>query len=297
MTARAALVALAWLPAVAVAAGPPSAPRYGTLAPPAREALVASLRAVEPFATRLERVTAPFLGTPYVLSPLGEGAGVDADPRLRFDAVDCLTFVETAIALAAAPTPQALLPVLDDLRYAAPPATFQNRNHFVEAQWVPNNLLKGWLRDVAREVAGDAATVADKVYGPERWKNRRQLADFPLDDADVPRGTFRLNLVPFAFARAHPEKLPSGTLLFVVRKDFVTQPTRVTHVGFLLDLPGGRVLRHASKEPYHRVVDEPFAHFLDRNAAYARWPVEGFAVFEVRLPASRVALLAAPAHP
>jgi hypothetical protein len=294
-TSRAALV-LAVLVGLfrAGSAANPAVPHYATLDAAARASLVRDARAAESMPQRLLRVSAPFLGTPYTISPLGEGTGVDADPRVRYDAVDCVTFVETVLALAAAPTAEALLPVLDDIRYAATPPAFQNRNHFVEAQWVPNNLLKGWLKDVARDVAGDAVQVATKVYGPERWQSRHKLDDMPLDTSDIPRGTFRLNIVPFAFAVAHPEKLPAGALLFVVRKDFYTQPTRVTHVGLLLDTPAGKVLRHASKEPYHRVVDEPIAAFLGRNAKYAKWPVEGFALYELQVPAARVAALAAP---
>ena len=43
--------------------------------------------------------TAPLLGRRYLLSALGEGTGPDPDPRFRLDAFDCVTFVETAIAL------------------------------------------------------------------------------------------------------------------------------------------------------------------------------------------------------
>ena len=39
-----------------------------------------------------------FLGVPYQESPLGEGVLPDADPVIRFDAFDCVTFVETVLA-------------------------------------------------------------------------------------------------------------------------------------------------------------------------------------------------------
>lgn len=269
-------------------AGRARSPSYARMTPAQREALLGPIRQLTSVSARLLRVTAPFLGTRYALSPLGEGKGVDPDPLLRFDAVDCLTFVETSLALAAAPDASALLPVLDDIRYAALPPAFQNRNHFMEAEWIPNNVLKGWVRDIAPEVGGKAVRVATKVYSLAVWKKRRELGDMPLDSDAVPRGTFRLDYVPLAFVRAHPERIPSGTILFVVRQNFLSIPTRVSHVGFVFSTPHGQVLRHASESPYRRVVDEPFSAFLARNAGYKKWPVRGFALFEPRLPRARV---------
>src|SRR5690606_26803622 len=120
----------------------PRSERYAELSASARDAWLQEGRSIDAMATRLEHLTRPFLGTPYRVSPLGEGHGADADPRLRWDGVDCLTFVETAMAMARAESSDGLLPLLDDVRYAALPPTYQNRHHFAEAQWIPNNLRK-----------------------------------------------------------------------------------------------------------------------------------------------------------
>lgn len=295
MTAPRRLLSVA-LALAAVAAGKPLAPpRYGALADADRGALLARAATATSLPERLEAFSAPFLGTRYANSPLGEGEGTDPDPRLRWDAVDCLTFVETAIALAAADQPGDVLAVLDDLRYVAGPPTFLNRNHFVEAQWVPNNVLKGYLRDLSREVAGDRATVAEKLYSPEAWTARKKLGDMPLRRDEIPRGRFALPMVPLAVAIERLQSIPAGTLLFVIRRDSFSQPTRVTHVGLVLVRAGRRFLRHASKTPFDRVVDEPLDHFFARNSRYAKWPVEGVALYEVARPLSRVRQLAASA--
>ena len=47
-----------------------------------------------PLADRMDRVSQPLLGKPYVADPLGEGRGYDKDPVVRYDIFDCLTFVE-----------------------------------------------------------------------------------------------------------------------------------------------------------------------------------------------------------
>src|SRR5260370_23692250 len=107
-----------------------------------REAAMRELSA-KPLGTRLLDVSERFLGTPYATSPLGEGQGKDADPLIRFDAVDCLTFVEETMAISFANEPREVEPILIDLRYAREVA-FDDRNHLMEAQWLPHNLAKGF---------------------------------------------------------------------------------------------------------------------------------------------------------
>jgi hypothetical protein len=239
-------------------------------------------------AARLEAVSAPLLGSPYRHSPLGEGEGVDPDPRLRFDAFDCLTFVETAMALAAARAPEDVTPLLDDLRYGDARRSFEARNHFVEAQWVPRNLEKGWLRPAAAAIAGPHVTTASKGFGPALFAKRAHPERLPLAAESVPAGTFALDIVPLDVARAHLDRFGTGQLVFVVRTDAKRQPSRVTHAGLIVATPRGPVLRHASRDPFRRVVDEPLARFLARNASYDLWPVVGLAVYEIQVPKERV---------
>lgn len=255
----------------------------------------------DPGVAAIDRISAHFLGVPYVHSPLGEGEGVDADPRLRFDAMDCMTYVETVLALSAMPEgaeaqSPALLPLLDDIRYDGAPS-FAHRNHFVESQWIPSNLRKGWIRAVSREIAGAEVRRVSKVFGPDRWRRRRALLDFPLAPDEIPSGEFELELVPFSVARKQAGRIPSGTILFVVRSDAASQPSRVTHVGIVFQGPAGPTFRHASRAPYQRVFDEPFEHFLKRNAAYDRWPVVGFAAFATQVPLERARQLLGAASP
>jgi hypothetical protein len=79
-----------------------------------------------PLKDRLLRVSERFLGTPYVHSPLGEGGGVDPDPTFRLDAVDCLTFVEQALAMSLATAEPEVTGLLERLRYASTP-TYEDR--------------------------------------------------------------------------------------------------------------------------------------------------------------------------
>lgn len=257
--------------------------------------LLASAGSAADVPSRLERATAPLLGLPYGDSPLGEGEGSDPDPRVRWDVFDCLTFVETAMALAASQGPADVLPILDDIRYMALPPRFAHRNHFVESQWLHHNRLKGWVRDVTRSVGGPQTKVVSKEFTPERWAARRVRA-LPLEAEEVPRGVWRLDMIGLQAARELAGRMPPGALLFVVRRDFYTEPTRITHVGLIVEKRGRRYLRHASRT-HGRVVDEPLVMFLDRNAGYTRWPVEGVSLWQVQLPEARVETLRNPRPP
>lgn len=266
--------------------------RYAAMSDADRTAAIATARAIPSLAERLAAISAPFLDTPYGISPLGEGSGIDPDPRLRWDSVDCLTFVETTLALAAAPSADHLLNILDDIRYSDGKPAFEHRNHFVEAQWVPRNRAKGYLRPISREIAGADAVTITTDFSLKRWHERTGAEELSsLPDSIIPQGKFSLDVVPIAFAAAHPERIPNGTLLFVVRVDSWHAPTRVSHVGFVFEKDGRKVLRHASKEPFDRVVDEPLSSFFGRNEKYDKRPVVGFSLYEVREPLDRVAKL------
>ncbi|HUB09972.1 MAG TPA: N-acetylmuramoyl-L-alanine amidase-like domain-containing protein [Myxococcales bacterium] len=229
------------------------------------------------------------LETPYQEGPLGEGTGPDPDPRIRFDAVDCQTFVEEALALGEAAAPDALLPILDDIRYGGAP-TYEQRDHFMMSQWVPRNEAKGYLRDATVSIAGPVAQTERKRITAKSWAARRSAAAIQLPADRVPLGEWALPVVPLGQLLDVAAKIPDGALLLVVRADRWTYPERVTHLGFLVHHQGVPFLRHASTV-FHRVVDEPLDHFVARNARYDWWPVVGMSVLSIRDAGARVARL------
>ncbi len=234
------------------------------------------------------------LGARYLLSPLGEGEGPDPDPRFRLDAFDCVTFVETAIALGNAASAAEAARLLDDVRYDGPP-DFAHRDHYVEAQWLPANLRKGWLAEATRAVAGPLAERAEKRLTPAGWKAAekagRVLPDLPPERRPV--GTYAFDLVPLARVPEIATRIPPGTVLLVVREDRPWRPYRVTHMGVVVAGPKGkRFLRHASDAPGSlRVRDERLDRFLARNARYGGWPVSGVSLYSIRDNAARARAL------
>ncbi len=225
------------------------------------------------FADRLDAQTRPLLGRPYLPSPLGEGEGEDPDPRFRLDAFDCTTFVETALALALAPSEAAAPDYLDRIRYRGPPR-FEHRRHLATSQWIPGLIEDGWLEDVTAAVGGRATKQLRLRLDRRRWERRRVAKALVLPEPLVPEGVFPLSYIDLDTARRLAPDLPPGLVLNVVRADWAGSPDVVTHQGLLLCVGGRLVLRHASPVA-RRVVDEPLTRALDRYKKPRRWPVLG----------------------
>ena len=71
----------------------------------------------QPLAYRMKAVSEPFLGLPYLIDGHGEGIGPDSDPPARYDAFDCLTFLEEILSLAFAGDPVSAPYYRQALRY------------------------------------------------------------------------------------------------------------------------------------------------------------------------------------
>lgn len=272
----AALLAQTPGPATPAMAGP-----WVALGPQERATLLTAESRL-PLAERLLRVSERFLGTPYVFSPLGEGQGEDPDPPFRLDAVDCLTFVEQTLALSLASSEAELPGLLESIRYASAP-TYQERNHLMEAQWLPNNLRKGFIADATRRYAGEDAVRVEKVITERSWASRSSQA-LKLPSERQPQGSFALDMIPLEKVLVHAPRVPSGTLLVVLREDLPLKVTRVTHLGFIIHKGRRTWLRHAARSLYGRVVDEELEAFLARHARYTRWRVTGVSLYEPRRP-------------
>jgi hypothetical protein len=252
---------------------------------PAPPAVTRALAATPAGGLRAVAATAPLRGLPYVADPLGEEEGPDADPRFRLDAFDCLTFVETAVALGSAGTLADARRALEDVRYDGDPA-LASRHHEVLSQWIPANLARGWVRDVAAEVAPGLVRREEKAYTPASWAQvRRAGRAIPgLPRERLPLGTFGVDAVPADVLLDVAERIPAGTLAFVLRADAPDRATRVSHVGLVFDRGGGKWVRHAtSTVGVGRVIEEPLARFLVRNRrSRPAWPVTGVALLEIR---------------
>src|SRR5256884_6206912 len=177
---------------------------------------IAEAHLVPAIGERVERLSALFVGVPYGDYPLGEGSGVEPQPRWRVDKVDCQTFVETVLAMANAKSLDRARAVLDDIRYAGDPpkVSFSTRNHFTEAQWLPSNFTKGYLRGETRTVEPRAASTALTLRRAQ-WEKVPGLRR--LSPAKVPQGEFPIHYLTLDHAKKRAGGIEPGSSLLVRR--------------------------------------------------------------------------------
>ena len=108
------------------------------------------------------------------MDAIGEGKAPDGDPIFRYDVFDCLTFVEEVLALTLPYDPLDAPQIRQRLRYGPDGGIdYDNRNHFMLQQWIPNGIASGILVDVTSDLG--ASVLMEKTVSKNtwmRWKSR-----------------------------------------------------------------------------------------------------------------------------
>ncbi|HEY6911741.1 MAG TPA: N-acetylmuramoyl-L-alanine amidase-like domain-containing protein [Myxococcales bacterium] len=239
-----------------------------------------------PFPERIAELSRLFVGVPYGEFPLGDGQRPpEPGPLFRTDAVDCQTYVETVLAMANARSLDQARAILDDIRYADGQPSFETRNHFTEAQWLPVNSQKGYLVDEVPRLDRRAPAETLELVRSE-WSQVPALKR--LAPANIPDGRYTVRYLPLDQVTARVKDIVPGSILMVVREPDPSRVVRITHMGFLLKDKRGWVVRHASTGKEHAVVDEPLAEFVERQREYKKWKVVGFALAQPKDASRRV---------
>ena len=244
--------------------------------------VVAIARAVrdQPLGDRMEAVSRPLLGRPYALDPLGEGAGLDADPLSRYDIFDCQTFVEEVLALSLAADPLGAAEIRDQLRYGAGPRDYVHRHHFMELQWIPNAIESGWLRDSTADYG--ATTRLEKEVSAATWTAWGPRSRFAHTNNELPIGTMRLEVLSLDDAITAAERIKPGTLLLTVREDRSWSPIWVSHIGFIVPSTDHPTVRHATKLGSGGTRDHSLTWYLEHLKSYSRLRAIGVSLLEPR---------------
>lgn len=252
--------------------------------------------------SRIAAVSGYFLGTPYLLGPLGEGPSGDFDrlPLYRFDAVDCTTFVEEVMALSLdSDLDHALSVTLQRIRYKNGAIGYESRNHFPELDWLPNNIAAGYLQDITRGVAGPLAKEATKTISKRDWYLAKTTADLQgFDNAGVAERQQALAqwkglaahyqdaiaTIPYVAVADIPSimsRIPSGAVANLVRADRPDKPILISHQVLLIQESGTLYVRQAS---YGRFVEDiPLLDYLKRYEK-SSWPLMGLNLDAIRKP-------------
>lgn len=211
------------------------------------------------YTERIRLLSSMFLGTPYRLGPLGEGpkGQWDKDPIFRTDRVDCVTYVETVLALARSDHWKEARLRLQHIRYKAGRIRFFARNHFTAAQWLPENQRAGFIRVITRKVGKNKTKALQKNITQNTWKLRSwSWWKKRLPPTARPR-SYTLSYIPLRDMKTVVSSLPSIGWMGEVfsRKG---NPISIQHVGFFVRKKGRIWFRHANRP---RVQEVPLLQY------------------------------------
>ena len=226
---------------------------------------------------RMKAVSEPFLGVPYLVDGHGEGMGPDPDPPARYDAFDCVTFLEEVLALSFAGDPLTVPMYRNALRYADGVVQYKHRHHFMMAEWIPANIEAGFVKDITATL-GETHRIV-KTVERKTWRNWQGTRQFKHDLHDLPVGTYGLNVMSLDAAEAAVDDFPPGAIILTVRQPHDWKPIIISHVGFVIptdeDVP--TTIRHATKMAGEKVRDHYLLWYIERLRWFKR-PVEGISV-------------------
>jgi hypothetical protein len=190
----------------------------------------------------MEVLSASLVGCPYEAHGLVGSAETPEVFTASLEGFDCVTYVETVLALARASDPAGFADELRRVRYDGGRVEWARRNHYM-TDWVRRNARAGIVGPVA---AGGLATRKEKTLDAV---------------AGLPARKARFACVPKPKLRAFASRLKNGDiLLFASTKAGLD----VFHCGLLVRKDGSWKLRHASRSA-GRVVEGDLAAFLRAN--------------------------------
>jgi hypothetical protein len=191
---------------------------------------------------RIAAISEQFLGCPYVVNSLGGGAGLPEALVVKLDSFDCVTYMETVLALALADSAEQVKEKVIRIRYHNGKVAWQNRNHYT-SDWWRNNEKLGLLENLTR---GEAAV--------EKVRELNVVNGLPAR-----RVSFRV--FPKKKFKSLEKRMKTG--------DFVCFGSTKTnldvfHTGILIRRDDKILLRHASRTA-KQVIDQAFQDFLKNN--------------------------------
>ena len=206
------------------------------------EALLAAVHTQPSGVARMKLISTQLLGQPYLTHPL---IGSPAEPEqfvTRMDGFDCVTYVETVLALSGAADVDDFLQRLRHLRYAKGEVSYATRLHY-STDWKNANVQRGVLRDVTRGelTVAQAKTLGGAVGLPSRVESIRF---FPKS----------------SFAALTALLQDGDVILFVSGRNWLD----TNHMGLVFREGDRLLMRHASRSHAH-VTEQLLADFVRTN--------------------------------
>tara|TARA_A100001015_G_scaffold316942_1_gene432526 strand:- start:664 stop:1569 length:906 start_codon:yes stop_codon:yes gene_type:complete len=259
------------------------------------------------FSSRFHGFAQAFVGTPYCLNALGEGVGADFDqyPHYRSDAVDCVTLINTLLALLMSHSVCCFKKNMALLSYGDNKIAYAHRFHFTVSQWNVSLSQRGVLQDITKDLSSllprHALCHSHVQIDQQSWYARKTIQDVRLlNDASNEKKQHRLDqlllavrhLVPLEshidfitfealFSLASTDRhlfyaaIPCGVIVEIVRRDWTIEdvigtPLDVCHMGLIRQVGGEVYCQHASSlqgEVVMELCDDFFRSWLTLDSS------------------------------
>ena len=214
----------------------------------------------------------------------------------NLDAFDCLTYVETILALAHSYNSSTFKAQHIAIKYTGSIPQFSTRNHFANIQWNTNAHQLGWLTDYTNDIHNQKQQPITRLLRTDinipgwfnalasndalwhRYTQQHLTPDIQTQlhqlahNSQITQSV--MTYIPYkqlidahgTMPSAITEQLPPFSVVEFVRKDWPhnnTLGTRldVSHIGFLIHTNHQVILRHAS-EVAGAVIEEDFGRYL-----------------------------------
>lgn len=247
--------------------------------------------------SRINWISEQFLGMPYILGSLGEGAKARYDqfPQYRTDGFDCDTYVNTVLALATANSLETFKNCLKYTRYQDGNVSYIHRNHFTSIDWNANNQHRGLLKDITLNITNQkkeaVALYAEALINKPGWyqhksistirgqnlspeEQLKRLNELKLKGENLPRQLSRIPYLPLTrlfFENGEPNlylfsQIPDGSIIEIIRPNWnlnqqIGTSLNVSHLGFAFWVKKQLIFRQASSQ-YGKVIDVPLVQYL-----------------------------------
>lgn len=191
---------------------------------------------------RIDHFSEILLGRAYVEGSLGGGPELSEELRIYLSAFDCVTFIETVLALAFARATGDFIDLIRCIRYEGGEIDWLRRNHYM-VEWMRNNEERGFIRNLSAGQSTTAKTCTLNLI-PGLPEKVTSFSYFSMEDREDVSRLFDTGDV----------------ILFVSIKETLD----VFHTGFLIERHGRWFLRHATRTA-GAVIDQELIEFMNQN--------------------------------
>ncbi len=210
-------------------------------------------------ARRMRKIADVFLGCPYVIDPLVGGPEVSEKLVVQFEAFDCVTFIESVLALAKSRSRRGFISELKKTRYRDGMVDWHSRLHYF-TDWMRHNQKRGTIKI---RTGGTGARSIETDIGLIK---------------DLPARHVRIHVVPKRDIQLALDRISNGS---VVAFASVRSTLDFFHTGLLFSDSNPvrsieELVLYSPPRSIGKVIAEPLSDFLKRNR------MRGMAFAEIR---------------